>query len=231
VNRTWLSFLLPALALGVLVLFLVRQFPDAVADPRDRDSLIVALAWAVLPLSSLFLMVRRGGVQPVFRAAVIWIAFGAALLLAYSYRFEAQDVGRRLLAELVPSLAMGVRGGEETFRADRNGQFAVQADVEGVAVRFLVDTGASDVVLTMRDAERLGLTPATLRFTQPYRTANGVIMGASVRLDSITIGDIVLEDVEASVNPAPMGQSLLGMSFLGRLSGYEITRDTLTLRQ
>lgn len=229
-NRTWLSFLLPALVLGVIVLLLVRQFPDAVADPQARDSLIAAMVWALLPLSALVVMLRRRP-QAVFSAAAIWIGIGAALLLGYTFRYEAETLGRRMLAELIPSLPMRAGGGDAVVRADRSGHFALQAEVEGVVVRFLVDTGASDVVLTMRDAERIGLDPATLRFTQPYRTANGVVMGASVRLESITIGDIVLEDVEASVNPAPMAQSLLGMSFLGRLSGYEITRDTLTLRQ
>jgi aspartyl protease family protein len=230
VNRTWLAFLLPALALGALVAFLLRQFPDAVADARDRDGLIAALVWALLPLSALVLYVRR---QPgvVLGAAAFWIAAGAVLVLAYSLRFEAEALGRRLLAELIPSLAMPAGAAEFVLRIDRNGHFALQAEVEGVAVRFLVDTGASDVVLTMRDARRVGLDISALRFNQPYRTANGVVMGAAVRLDSIAIGDILLEDVEASVNPAPMAQSLLGMSFLGRLSSYEFTRDTLTLRQ
>ncbi len=229
-NRTWLSFLLPALVLGAVVLLLVRQFPDAVADPQDRNSLIAAMVWALLPMSALVVMLRRRP-NAALGAAAIWIGLGAVVLLAYTFRFEAEAIGRRMLAELIPSLPMRAAGGEAVVRADRSGHFALRADVEGVAVRFLVDTGATDVVLTMRDAERVGLDPATLRFTQPYRTANGVVMGASVRLESITIGDIVLEDVEASVNPAPMAQSLLGMSFLGRLSGYEITRDTLTLRQ
>ena len=229
-NRTWLSFLLPALLLGAVVLLLARQFPDAVADPQDRDNMIAAMVWALLPLSALVITLRRRP-RVVFGAAAIWIGLGAAVLLAYTFRFEAEALGRRMLAELIPSMPMSAGGGEAVVRADRSGHFAVQAEVEGVAVRFLVDTGATDVVLTMRDAERVGLDPAVLRFTQPYRTANGVVMGASVRLESITIGDIVLEDVAASVNPAPMAQSLLGMSFLGRLSGYEITRDTLTLRQ
>lgn len=229
-NRTWLSFLVPALLLGALVLLLVWQFPDAAAHSSTRDSLVTTFLWALLPLSALIVHWRlRPGIM--VSGALFWLALGAMLVLAYSFRHEAGDLGRRMLAELVPSMAISVREAEEVVRADRNGHFAVQAEVDGVSVRFLVDTGASDVVLTMRDAQRVGIDPSKLRFAQPYHTANGVIMAAAVRLDSITIGDIVLEDVDASVNPGPMTQSLLGMSFLGRLSSYEITRDTLTLRQ
>jgi aspartyl protease family protein len=93
----------------------------------------------------------------------------------------------------------------------------------------MVDTGASDVVLSPADARRLGFDLAELKFTRIYQTANGTVRGAPVRLRRITIGPIEIEDVRASVNGAPMGTSLLGMSFLGRLMGYEVTTDTLTL--
>lgn len=225
-----LALLLPALLLTGGVVLLVRQFPDALGDQGDRISLTVGVLWAVLLFATVIVQYRnRAGAA--LGAAAFWLLAAAALVLSYAYRFEVQDMGRALLAELVPS--MGQRGAEAemVFRADRNGHFAVQGEVEGVSVRFLVDTGASDVVLTMADAQRLGIDPSQLRFTLPYRTANGVIRAAAVRLKAVTIGDITIENVEASVNPSPMQQSLLGMSFLSRLSGYEITRNTLTMRQ
>lgn len=228
-RQNWIAFLLAALALTALVFFLTGSFPGVLADPEGRDNVIAAVVWAMLPISALVVMMRRrpGGIAAF---GLVWLALGAVLLTGYTYRYQVQDIGRRLVSELVPSLGTGA-GGEMVFRADRNGQFSVQAKIDGVEIRFLVDTGATDVVLSLQDARRVGLDPATLRFTQPYRTANGVVMGASIRLDEITLGDIRLEDVAASVNPVPMAHSLLGMSFLGRLSSYEITRDTLTMRQ
>ena len=62
-----------------------------------------------------------------------------------------------------------------------------------------------------------------------YRTANGTVTGAPVRLDEVRLGTIVLRDVRASVNGAAMNRSLLGMSFLGRLGGYQVTGDRMTL--
>ena len=72
---------------------------------------------------------------------------------------------------------------------------------------------------------------ATMAYTQVYSTANGRVRGAPLVLGSITIGGIRITDVDASVNQAPMASSLLGMSFLGRLSAYEVRNGSLTLRQ
>lgn len=109
------------------------------------------------------------------------------------------------------------------------GHYLVDAVVNGTPVRFLVDTGASDVVLTMEDAERLGLDPRTLRFTQRFATANGEVRGAPVVLRELRIGQFSLFDLPASVNEGPLSISLLGMSFLGRLSGYQVENGRLIL--
>jgi clan AA aspartic protease (TIGR02281 family) len=119
---------------------------------------------------------------------------------------------------------------EYVIQAGAGGHFLIEATVNGAPVDFLVDTGASDIVLTLEDAERLGLQPETLRFTQRFATANGVVRGAPVVLREIRIGQFSLFDVPASVNEAQLRVSLLGMSFLRRLHGYEVTDGRLTLR-
>jgi aspartyl protease family protein len=70
---------------------------------------------------------------------------------------------------------------------------------------------------------------ASLKFDRTYQTANGVVRGAPVRLKRVEIGSVVVDDVRASVNEAPMGTSLLGMSFLSRLSAWRVEGDRLTL--
>ena len=116
------------------------------------------------------------------------------------------------------------------MRAGLGGHFVVEIEVNGIAIRFLVDTGASDVILSPADAARLGFNLSDLRYIRTYRTANGIVQGAPVRLDRVAVGPIALTNVRASVNGAPMRRSLLGMSFLSRLSGYEVRDDRLTLR-
>ncbi len=121
-------------------------------------------------------------------------------------------------------------GDELIVRAGRNGQFMVDAIVDGVEIRFLVDTGASSVVLTAEDAERLGYRLDGLEYSERYQTANGEIRGAPVILPELRIGDLEIEDVRSSVIRAPLSTSLLGMTFLSRLESFEVRAEGLILR-
>ena len=85
------------------------------------------------------------------------------------------------------------------------------------------------MVLSPEDARRIGLTPDRLRFTERYRTANGTVRAAPVELREIRIGQLAQRYVPASVNEAPIGISLLGMSFLGRLESWAVEGGRLAL--
>ncbi|MCC2113048.1 MAG: TIGR02281 family clan AA aspartic protease, partial [Hyphomicrobiales bacterium] len=95
-----------------------------------------------------------------------------------------------------------------------------------------VDTGASTVVLTLRDAMRAGYSIDDLRFTAPISTANGRTVAAPLRIGEIAVGDIKAVNVQGLVaRPGALSQSLLGMSFLDRLSRWEVSGDRLMLVQ
>lgn len=89
---------------------------------------------------------------------------------------------------------------EHVVEAGPGGHFVIEVAVNGTPVTFLVDTGASDVVLTMDDARRLGLRPRTLRYSQRFQTANGEVRGAPVTLREVRLGQLRLFDLPASVN-------------------------------
>lgn len=110
------------------------------------------------------------------------------------------------------------------------GHFLVEVDVNGIQVRFLVDTGASTVTLTEQDAARIGIPIRALDYSARYETANGEIRAAPVTLRDMQIGGLQIADVEATVTQAPLNISLLGMSFLERLAGYEVSQEGLVLR-
>ncbi len=112
---------------------------------------------------------------------------------------------------------------------DSRGHFVLAAMVNGTPVDFLVDTGASHVVLAPADAARLGLVPARLRYSERAQTANGDVGLAPVTLRELRIGQLSRQGVPAMVNAAPMGISLLGMSFLAGLEGWEAKGDRLLL--
>ncbi|MEM1151438.1 MAG: TIGR02281 family clan AA aspartic protease [Pseudomonadota bacterium] len=117
------------------------------------------------------------------------------------------------------------------LKLEDDGHYWAQANVDGTHVEFLVDTGASTVALTFRDAQRIGLRPETLDYSWSIRTAGGEVKGASVKLDAIKIGRIEVENVEAMVLRDGLDQSLLGMTFLSQLQSYEFRQGNLILRR
>ncbi len=111
-----------------------------------------------------------------------------------------------------------------------DGHYWAEANVDGHEVRFLVDTGASAVALTAEDARRLGIDPATLSYNYTVATANGQARAAQIRLASISVGQARVDNVDAYVLDRGLETSLLGMTYLGRLSQFEATKTNLILR-
>ena len=226
----WWLFIVIGLAFAVLVLYLVRRFPDAVAT---RDGQVHAVYYVLLAtmVGSAVLLGRKIGLKTALRNALSWIAIALVLILGYSFRHDIVAVKDRILAELLPHRAVEIAPGTVAIRAGSGRHFRIEATVDGVAIRFLIDTGASEIVLRPADARRLGYDLDRLRFSRIYRTANGTVRGAPVTLGEVTVGPIRLANVAASVNGVPMNQSLLGMSFLNRLSAYEVRGGVLTLHR
>ena len=119
--------------------------------------------------------------------------------------------------------------GTIVMTADNQGHFYATGSVNGAAVRFLVDTGATMISLGASDARRIGLdfNRGQKGMTQ---TANGQTMVSKVKLDTVRIGDVTLHNVDALIHQNEMPMALLGMSFLNRM---EMQRDgsTMTLRK
>lgn len=109
--------------------------------------------------------------------------------------------------------------------------YDVTLDVNGEPVRFVVDTGATDVVLAHSDAERLGLSLDELTYTGRAETANGTVRVAEVRLDEVRLGDMVDRDVPASVTEGELFSSLLGMRYLERSERISIEGGRLVLER
>ena len=122
----------------------------------------------------------------------------------------------------------GGQQGEVAKAAD--GHYWAQGEVNGKAVRFLVDTGATAVALTAEDASRLGLDPSNLRYGYQVMTASGQVRAAEVKLASLSVAGAEVDDVDALVIEKGLPSSLLGMTYLGRLSRFEATRTALILR-
>jgi aspartyl protease family protein len=119
-----------------------------------------------------------------------------------------------------------------TIPADGSGHFYVEAAVNGTRVRMMVDTGATGVVLSKEDARRIGFNPQPSDFTARSETANGIVVVAPIMLKEVAVGGVLVSDVPAIVHPDSRFQgSLLGMSFLSKLSHVEVRAGRLVLRR
>jgi aspartyl protease family protein len=114
------------------------------------------------------------------------------------------------------------------YPANQQGHVVIEAAVNGAPVRFLVDTGASLVTLTLDDARAAGISPRELVFSHRVNTANGSVRMAPIILREIRIDQFSVYDVKAAVLEN-LNTSLLGMSFLGQLQSYEMRDGKLTI--
>jgi aspartyl protease family protein len=122
-------------------------------------------------------------------------------------------------------------GNEVSLAPDRSGHYRADVEVFGRRIRMLVDTGATIVALTSEDADALGVRPMPADYQISLSTANGMVQAAAIRLSQIRIGTIAAQDVAAVVMPpGVMQESLLGMSFLRRLGGFEVADGKLILK-
>ena len=179
----------------------------------------------------------RGRLKGAARDMALWVGIALVLVIGYSFRNEAAMIYNRVAGELLPpgqpvTLASGREGRHDVRirqRGDRH--FVARSKVNGANLSLLVDTGASTVVLKSADARLAGIDPGRLSYVIPVNTANGSAFAASVRLNEVSVGPIILRDIDALVaKPGALKESLLGMNFLRRLRSYEFAGEFLTLR-
>ena len=171
---------------------------------------------------------------PILRNAALMVGamVGGMMLLGELPAFTGPPAETPREVGASPPAATGESYGETMVIAPgRGGHYHVTAAINGREIAMLVDTGATMVALSRRDAERIGISPHQLDYSGRVQTANGIARVARVTLDELALGDIAVRDVTAAVIDAPLGTSLLGMSFLRRLAGFSVENGKLILRQ
>jgi aspartyl protease family protein len=162
---------------------------------------------------------------------------------AIVYAPEIKTAGYHFFGLKPPSIATATSpgGSDKTERfgnrttelsVGSNGHFFTDAEVNGRRIEVMVDTGASIVALTYDDAVAIGVAPSSKDFTHQVSTANGMAKVAPVVLDRLQIGDIMVRRVEAAViERGKLRTTLLGNSFLSRLSRYEVRSGKLIMEE
>jgi aspartyl protease family protein len=221
----WLGLLGGA---GLVIFILNRNFPST-DTPLGDPYLVQTLGFLALASSGL-LFVRQFNLKQTARNVLIWVAVGGALIIAFSFQNEFKDLGMRLRSSLVPGYPVQTAAREMTVSEGEGGSYHVYGTVNGTQIRFLIDTGATDIVLSPADARRLGIDLENLKFDRPYGSANGIGHGAAAEVADLSVGPVHFSNVPVSINGADMGSSLLGMAFLKRLKSYSFSGNKLILR-
>lgn len=183
------------------------------------------LVYLVLLLSAvgLWVMVEyRQRLGQALRVALAWVLIFVGVIAGYGLW---NDVRR----DMVPS-QMATDAGEVTLPRAGDGHFYAELEVNGEPVFFMVDTGATNMVLSRQDARNVGIDPDGLIYLGEASTANGIVRTARVTLDKIDLGPFSNEYFAAYVNDGEMDGSLLGMDYL-RQFRVEIDGDRMVLRR
>ena len=227
------------LVLGIigaaLVLLILNDSAGSTLGIGNHDfSRVVKLGlWGLVVAAAALASGRR--FSDMARGLGAWALIALALVAGYQYRYELQDFASRVTAGLVPGspLALGQEDGRPTVTLDKGagGHFETRVSIDGRPILAIVDTGATSTVLTAEDARAVGIDPASLNYTVQVATANGTTNASAVRTGEIAVGGIVRKNLPVLVAaPGSLGQSLLGMNFIGTLSGFDMRGDRMILR-
>jgi aspartyl protease family protein len=165
---------------------------------------------------------NRQGLNKTLQQAALWGLIFLGAIAVFGLWDDIRQTVR-------PSQAVFAESGRVEVPRAPDGHFYLTLDVNGQPLRFVVDTGATGVVLNREDAARAGLHPEDLVFLGRAMTANGEVRTAPVRLDRMTLGGFTETDLPAWVNEGELETSLLGMTYLDRWNRIEITSDRMVL--
>jgi len=196
------------------------------ADDTGRFIYLFAL---LIFLASGFLFRGKIKTSEILKQLSLWFLIIMGIVILYSFRFEFMNIKNRLLAELFPSKAIQTGQNQITISLSQDNHYYINLKINNQNVRFMIDTGASDITLSQQDAKKIGINLDDLTYNKIYQTANGKTYGASVNLNKIELAGIIFYNIAASVNSSNMGSSLLGMSFLRNFKKYEFYQDKLIL--
>ena len=174
----------------------------------------------------------RPGIVP---ALIVFAAAAAGLLALRDTLTKSAPAQAEASPAASPAITAPIDapsgGRTASLRKEADGHYWTTAYINGTPTRFMVDTGASVVALTKRDAQRIGLNLDNLPKNAEVSTAHGKVKAASAVLDTVTIERVEVAHVRAVVIEEGLDQSLLGMSFLNALHDWNATSTAIVIRQ
>ncbi len=170
-----------------------------------------------------YIVANRGNMGKMAQQAMIWGLIFVGMIAAVGMWGDISNT-------VSPRQSM-VGDSEVIVPRGNNGHYHLTLNINDVPVDFVVDTGATQVVLTKDDAARAGFDMSDLRFIGSATTANGTVSTAPIILDTVELGGILETNIRAVVNGGEMDRSLLGMTYLNGFESIEIRNGELVLKR
>lgn len=202
------------------VLLLYWQFPYALKSSESKADLtyfLILVGTLILGLSQ-----SKYRASDLIQNSVIWVCIILILLIGYSYK----DV---ILGQLIPSKPIIRSDGSFTITSSLDRHFHIQAELNNHVVDCIIDTGATTIVIDVKDASASGIDTERLAYNIPAETAGGLVYSARTNVAKLKIGDIELKDTSILVNKTEMGSCLLGMTFLNTFKKISIEGDKMII--
>lgn len=190
-------------------------------DSFDIGRLIYLIVLGAM-VAGWFFVQGRGSWNKTLQHAAAWVFIFLGAIAAYGLWGDISQTVR-------PQQSVFADEGRIVVPRAPDGHYHIDTTVNDVPLRFVLDTGATSLVLSAEDARRAGIDPDSLAYVNRAMTANGEVRTAPVRLDSLTLGPVTDANVRAVVNEGEMSTSLMGMEYLQRWGRLEIENNTLTL--
>jgi aspartyl protease family protein len=185
---------------------------------------LIYLSVLVVAILGSVLISRRGAYGKMFRQAGVWLLIFMGLVAIVASWQDIRQSGQTMSFQQSEDSAI-------IIPKEIDGHFHLTVTINDRPIEFLVDTGASDIVLTRNDAARVGFDPNRLDYWGMANTANGTVRLATIRLETVRLGEFIDKNIRASVNKAPMEKSLLGMRYLSKFRAIEISNDQMILKR
>lgn len=229
----------------LFLIFLAISLNIVIDDPAiifgigDANSAHLIFGALIVSLIVIAIVLNARLLESPARIMTTWFATACALFLASenALPFLREHLfSENLRFEETVHVENDVRkvrqssSGEVEIPAAANGNYYTNVEVNGERFDMIIDTGATYLTLKYEDAEYAGIDPADLTYSVELRTANGTSKGAITRLNDVTVAGITVNNVNAIVTePGALGISLLGMSYLSRISGFSVKEGRMVL--
>ncbi len=190
----------------------------------DDTASLIYLALLGAAIAGYAIVANRGQLGQMLRQVFLWALIFLGVIAGYGVWQDVQG-------DLVPKQAVFSDDARVEVPRSADGHYYLTVNLNGKPINFVVDTGATNVVLTKDDAARIGIDLDRLVYSAIAQTANGETRSARARVDEVVLGDIVDRNVVVWVNEGEMFGSLLGMDYLQRFDRISIEGNQLVLER